>query len=157
MRSPLGMVRHVLEVPQSTPLCPQSNASACPSDAVGGHVDRSTLNSSTYTRLKAAASAKTSTNDNSTFPAAKEEDPDAGCAADAAVAAAEKVAAAELVAVTEPVAVASAEVVAVAEAVAIGVPAISEEVEQPSVQYDTHVVTAGFALNVLHVLAAVFQ
>ncbi len=55
MRSPLGMVRHVPEVPQSTPACPQSNTVVWFFDTVGGHEDRPTLNSSMYTRLKVVA------------------------------------------------------------------------------------------------------
>ena len=73
-----------------------------------------------------------------------------------AVAAAEVDAVAEAVAVSSE-AVAAAETVAVAEAVAVVVPTVSVELKQPSVQYDTHVVTVGFALNIWHVLAAVFQ
>ena len=67
MRSPLGMVRHVPEVPQSTPVWPQSKAVVWFFDRVGGHVVRPTLNSSMYTRLNAVGSASTSTRDTSTL------------------------------------------------------------------------------------------
>jgi hypothetical protein len=67
LRFPLGTVRHVPEVSQFTPGCPQSNVVVWFFDTVGGHEDRPTLNSSMYTRLKAEGSASTSTYDTSTL------------------------------------------------------------------------------------------